>query len=673
MNISHRQAGDLIAGRYQLKVPLGVGGHGEVWVAVEQGSSREVAVKMLRPGSDLATRQRFQREARLLAEISHPNCIQLLDFGIVDGGADAYIVTELARGERLDVWASRPRSDEEKLAVLDEVLAALGAAHAGNVLHRDLKPENIVIGVDPTGALGVKVLDFGMAKLVGEVRQDITATGEVHGSAGYMSPELLRARSDIGPQSDLYALGVIGFELFEGRPPFEARTSFELSMKHLTEPPPTLSAGPAALGRVVGNLLQKEPQDRFASAADARAALPIRRGRSQTRQVPVQRKRDRTRQSEVRQRRVSRERVLALGVVGLALTAAGGFWLVRQRDSPMTPRARPVAPATEVATRSTERTTKPEAATATDAVEAFDGCGRELKPGRQRLSDPHAVMQRSVASYVPAGYEPHRRHPVVLLLHDDDQTPAELLDAPTWIEKADEHGFVLLATVDELGRHGKWRNPDAVHAAWDDLHAAGEAACLDLENVFVVGVGSGGAGATHLSCAYGDKIRALVVGSHRLKVGQSPCVPRTPPAQLFVAPLADGYDPVDGGTKCVQSDAKISLTEHEGVLRTAHKCSTEKAVSAAHQNGECFEYKCESGLVVCHVDGGRPWPEWEARVPERCPNGECKETEDGRPTAIGGSADATDRCNTAPAEKFPYIEVAWEFMTGQASDAGPSQ
>ena len=234
--------GDVIE-EFTLETEIGVGGFGVVWRASDANGYR-VAVKVVRHALDADMRHRLEREAAALRRLDHPNCVRYLKAGARRG--QPYIITEFVDGEELGVWASRGRSLGELLSVCAQIADCLAHTHRSGVVHRDLKPANVL--VLPEGA--VKVIDFGISKIIGR-QGDITKTGEVVGTAGFMSPEQLRGEP-VGPATDQYALGTMMFELLEGRPPFAGPTALAVSMAHLNDPVPSMSAGGTVRRRATG-------------------------------------------------------------------------------------------------------------------------------------------------------------------------------------------------------------------------------------------------------------------------------------------------------------------------------------------------------------------------------------------------------------------------------------
>ncbi|WP_345195379.1 serine/threonine-protein kinase [Streptomyces lavendulae] len=260
---------------------LGEGGMGEVWEAQDRTLGRPVAVKvisLLAGGGSRGNeaRARFLREARITAQLQHPNIVTIHDLGEADIGDDKapFLVMELIRGEGLDALLRRgtvPLPDTARWGA--QICDALAAAHDMGVMHRDIKPSNILI--TPSGL--VKVLDFGIARAADPcaTADRLTQTGFIVGTPPYMAPE--QARGFPEPRSDLYALGCLLFELITGRLPFQSPDTVGYLSAHLTQEPPTpssLSTGiPAAWDRLVLTLLDKDPDKRYPNAADLSRAL----------------------------------------------------------------------------------------------------------------------------------------------------------------------------------------------------------------------------------------------------------------------------------------------------------------------------------------------------------------------------------------------------------------
>ena len=277
-------AREVIDGRYELVDVLGRGGMGTVYRAIQRPIEREVAVKVLRRGfggeEDRRATRRFLKEARTIAGLHHPHVITLYDFGETERG-DLYIAMELLPGRSLaELLVSGGAMPLARVVhVVDQVLDALHEAHVHGIVHRDLKPENIQVGRRGEIEDFVTVLDFGIAR---DTRREgvssSSTTIEVAGTPAYMSPEQILG-SAIDPRSDLYAVGVLLFELLTARTPFVTERGVEMYTAHLRTAPPRLKDVAPALGTVAGlqdlldRSLAKAPADRFGDASAFRRAL----------------------------------------------------------------------------------------------------------------------------------------------------------------------------------------------------------------------------------------------------------------------------------------------------------------------------------------------------------------------------------------------------------------
>jgi eukaryotic-like serine/threonine-protein kinase len=327
-------SGEVIGGRYRLDERLGAGAMSEVWAAHDLELERRVALKLVGATTD---RLRFEREGRAVAGLSHPHICRLYDLGEEDGRP--YIVFEYLQGGTLEdrLVPGRPFADDETARIASELAAALAYAHEHGILHRDVKPSNILF--DEEGR--AKLADFGIARIVDA--STLTEAGTMLGTAAYISPEQARAEPATAA-ADVYAAGVILYQLLTGRLPFEAETPLELALMHANqEPPPIVSLRPDApprLERVATWALQKRPEDRPPDGAALLAALaPARVEDDETRVLPPPRRRG------IGPRHVAAAAALAvLALAGLA------FAVLASPDESKAP-VEPTKP------RSTQRTT----------------------------------------------------------------------------------------------------------------------------------------------------------------------------------------------------------------------------------------------------------------------------------------------------------------------------
>jgi beta-lactam-binding protein with PASTA domain/tRNA A-37 threonylcarbamoyl transferase component Bud32 len=257
--------------RYRITEKIGSGGMADVYKAVDETLGRTVAVKVLhqRYAEDADFVQRFRHEASAAANLSHPAIVNIYDYG-VEGGV-YYIVMELVRGTDLKrvVQQEGPLDSHDVAEYGAQVCSALSAAHGYGIIHRDIKPQNIVLMPEGT----VKVMDFGIARAVDS---DATQTGSVLGTAQYVSPEQAQGRK-LGPESDLYSLGVVLYELSTGRLPFDGDTPVSVALKHVNDqpvPPRQINPQiPPALEAVILKAMEKDPHDRYHSAEEMREDL----------------------------------------------------------------------------------------------------------------------------------------------------------------------------------------------------------------------------------------------------------------------------------------------------------------------------------------------------------------------------------------------------------------
>jgi serine/threonine-protein kinase len=263
--------GEVLAGRYRLERELGRGGMATVFLATDERLSRPVALKRMHPGGGTGRAERFRREAELAASLRHPNVLEIHDYG-EDATHGPFLVCEWVRGEDLRTLAGRlaPVPPEAALVLTWELARALAAAHARGIVHRDVKPDNVLVAAG--GPL--KLADFGLAAL--EDQERLTSTGAVTGSLPYMAPERLDTGA-FSPASDVYAVGVILYELLTGTTPHAGRGAAHLIAEVMTRDAPSLldvlPGAPEPLAALVARCLAREPRDRPRNGAELDAAL----------------------------------------------------------------------------------------------------------------------------------------------------------------------------------------------------------------------------------------------------------------------------------------------------------------------------------------------------------------------------------------------------------------
>lgn len=234
----HTLVGRVVGGKYRIEALIGRGGMGAVYRAVNEPIRKAVALKILYRGFDQHDAEpRFLREARVASSLGHPNIVEVFDLGHLDDGKP-FQVMELLEGVslagRIEKEGALPEA--EVIAIAEQILSALAAAHARGIIHRDLKPENIFL-VERRGRMVAKLLDFGVSKSLTEHTSTLTMTGAVVGTPFYLSPEQATARRDIDQRADLWAMGVLLYEAVTGVLPFNARNYQDLLRKILGQRP----------------------------------------------------------------------------------------------------------------------------------------------------------------------------------------------------------------------------------------------------------------------------------------------------------------------------------------------------------------------------------------------------------------------------------------------------
>ena len=272
--------GMVLAGRFRVDKRIGAGGMGEVYRGHHLALDIPIAIKVMyiEVAAQPVLAERFAREARATSRLQHRNIVRVLDYGTEE--ALSFIVMELLHGESLAqrIAAHGPPPLEAVKAVMTQVCDALEVAHAAGIVHRDLKPENIFLTREGEEPDVLKVLDFGLARMLDPKATKLTQTGEIAGTPQYMSPEQCRSL-DVGAATDIYALGCILTELLQGRPPFDGVSSVDVIAKHLFLPVPplardaTLERVPVALNALREEMLAKTPEQRPRTVREAKERL----------------------------------------------------------------------------------------------------------------------------------------------------------------------------------------------------------------------------------------------------------------------------------------------------------------------------------------------------------------------------------------------------------------
>ncbi|MBO6937811.1 MAG: protein kinase [Deltaproteobacteria bacterium] len=368
--------GTLVDGRYQVIAPIAEGGMGRVYRAHHQTANRTVALKVLTgdcaPQHKDVREARFLREARVISGLAHPNVVQVYDFGVLPNG-ELYYVMEFIAGEPLaDIVfddAPMPVSRVTQLGL--QMAAGLQAAHEQGIVHRDLKPENVIV-VEQNGEQVAKVVDFGIAKILGDTGKKLTRTGIVTGTPHYISPEQARA-GELDTRSDVYSFGVMLYEMAVGKLPFDVDDESWVALleAHIRQQPPPPSAHGVDIGPLEGIILrclEKHPDARFQSMAELAAALE--RPETAPRYTPAPYVPDANGPPHVRpstipasalpMRKVPRAVWLAGVAVLAVLLGVGGWWLTTMlREREPVPATTALPAPTPQAPRATESDTAP--------------------------------------------------------------------------------------------------------------------------------------------------------------------------------------------------------------------------------------------------------------------------------------------------------------------------
>jgi len=282
--LNHFEGKPPIAGRYEIREHIATGGMASVYKTWDHRVERIVAIKVLRTldKNDLRAVERFRREARAAAALTHPNAVTIFDF--VEEWGQYFLVMEYINGPTLKqlIHQSSRLPPLQAIDIAAQVCDVLQVAHARGFIHRDIKPQNIMLasggGLTSSTLSGerllVKLTDFGIVRVVEE--GGLTNSGIVLGTADYLSPEQARGET-LTASSDLYSLGVVMFEMLAGRPPFVGPTAVSIAMQHAsTNPPPLRQFNPTVpsnVEQIVMKALEKEPDDRFQSATEMQKAL----------------------------------------------------------------------------------------------------------------------------------------------------------------------------------------------------------------------------------------------------------------------------------------------------------------------------------------------------------------------------------------------------------------
>jgi serine/threonine-protein kinase len=406
--------GTKLADRYQIISVIGHGGMGVVYKARHELMDRIVAIKMLKPQliMDAQSAQRFQQEAKAASRLSHANVITLFDFGMTATG-QPYLVMDYLPGTSLaDLIKQEGRVGVERfLRICAQVCDALDHAHRHGIIHRDLKPGNIMLTVREGEPDFVKVVDFGVAKILpfaGEDSQSVTQSGEVFGSPVYMSPEQC-VGEPLDVRSDVYSMGVVMYEMLTGRVPLRGKDIIQTIMMHKCDMPPRFSQVrpdlnlPERLETVVFNALQKDPAQRHQTMAELKEDLLLSAPgspRSRTVKISVS-PGDRTQALEGAAAKDGRRGLLLAAVISLLVAVVGvAGWLIGHRPPHATQQSAAPAPASRAAripaVKQAAGTPQPDGKTRRP-----DGTAKRVTAPPSQVASPAVPTQRAAQVLTP--------------------------------------------------------------------------------------------------------------------------------------------------------------------------------------------------------------------------------------------------------------------------------
>ena len=649
---------------------IGEGGFARVYKALEVGLDRVVALKVLKPKGDgypPGTRARFDREVRVIANLSDTHTVTVYDWGRSAEGL-LYLAFEFVDGRDLgEVLEERgPLDDAGTVRVLTQMLYSLREAHHNNLLHRDIKPQNIMIYEYSGDPLCAKLLDFGIAKPLTGDATILTQAGVLVGSPRYMSPDQLMD-IQLTPASDIFSLGLVAWEMMTGQP---MRTGSNLrdmlknlGKEHQHKLDPSLNVGPHLEG-VVRKMLGYDLTDRFRNAQQVLKALEdlpldLRPTEEHPRQArptqppgalspyvpsdetatdqwqatpaaPTQRA-DVAVGDEARQQ----PNMLAIILGGGAIAAVLGLAVILALRAPPPAAADVDVAATQpgVPTQALAKVPEPDPEPAPElTAEGEDdagppadespGCGKEPQfVGTGKLVHRDGLQTRDWTVHVPKSYDKHLKHPVLFFFHEEGEGPTTALERTEFTRYADERGFVIIAPKDR-GSVRVWRKLVNVKRAGALLWSTAEHLCLDTRSVFAFGHGTGGRAVDRLHCVV--PVRAAASSAHRPEESERFCKPTPAQPYLHIAPLEDLYDPVDGKGKCWDVD-KWSLPFLEEQWATRNGCGEREARKIF--GATCYKYDCSKApFISCHAAGGHRWPGQKPRGTTgdflNCDNGE---------------------------------------------------
>lgn len=631
------QPGFMFEGRYRIEGLLGEGGFSNVYAAVDDGSSRRVALKVLKPDPksgavEPLTRARFLREVRVVASLRDAHSVRLFDHGETAAGLP-YIVFEHVPGEDLSTILERYGALDSLVVrhLLVQLLGALGEAHQAGMLHRDLKPQNIRVFEYDNDPWFVKLLDFGIARSSDHGSPSLTKTGELVGTPRYMSPEQLLGKP-LTAASDIYSLGMVVFELLLG-PQALAGNTWGAQLDRVAGSGMFAAPGTehidADLMRIVRRMTQREVDDRYPSTT---AVLRDLVGQTAVVVLP-----EASNTPPISRRLVAGS--AALIVVVLAVVCFATLYTAADDVPPAIPP--PQRLNSNPLVKSTTADVDAAQPGLADATDTRDAPSPDAGTGHAGYDGPESLgcgaMAHSMSGldvFRPRNYDPDTPYPLLILLHSDYQEPRAFARNTGFQALVDSTPLVLLAP-DDFRLGVSWRGGETdMQRVRNEAMRVMDSACIDRRRVYVVGNGDGARIAWWLACE--PWVTAVAMNGHgHTAVDPMPtCEPTTP--IMWLTPTKSPHIPIDGRPNC---GGKIKLTPQEidEHWKQQNHCRGPKQPWFSHLESRCHTWTCDTPYVSCLLDGGRDWP---------------------------GTAPATGlKCPPDSSSQFPTTDQVWRFLS----------